>query len=1083
MAVYNTAYKSGTIGSFSGTTVTVVGFTPAAGDVGRILILNSGSGKLQHREITGVSGQDVTIAHAWNTNPFIDPSSNSRATDVNPSNGDTIVVSYDLADLIATDANLFLTDENHVLVGGTLEASGGAYIFAKNFHIEWDSNKIDIGRDGGMIFGYYGYVAGGDGYTKNACNIVDNLDSWGGNSIRKGTADFGLFDIYGGSYSSSQATGCFLRGYENAFEPTLGQVRMIDVVQNGNVGGRYDGNRSMLIITGVNGRTTVGIANPTSEVARVELSATDCDQAGYGNMSFAPAGAFVFPQLRDVALKVIRFSGASATVGIYTTIAKKEEIDLIPVLAEVGNPSPNTTLRYGNLLTPTFIDSAGAALSGTLVTRLYDATATSVNNEDVTGGAYTEFFARHTDISLATTGNKNLSDGTLYAPYTLRGIQYGKQFGLTNISVEDAFNSAIVYLDDTVITEATQATVDAYTELETPQKFYDRAVSWLESNITDEQAFLVSRSGELINAGSYDIEVDATASSVFAFNGSKITIKATEFVGNITTTGTITLLNGAKIIGNATDSGGTVTTLLYSITGLIAGSNVRVYNVTAGSEFFVRIIAGTSTSGTYTEGVEISAGDVVDINTVNTNGTTAYYEKTVTVIASSSGLTGLVNQDLNAIYNDNNIDGSTVTGISLDVPNVEFDLDESDDTISSQEIYAWYMNELMTTDGIRTIYKSITPKSQYRYCIDPSVVDLKLDNKDLVNSLAITNGYFYSLDNTSVIASGSGNIEMIPNESYVANSAEIVSGLSAIESKVDIVDTNVDEILLDTDELQQNQGDWLTATGFSTFDPSTDPIANVTLVDTCTTNTDQRGTDGANTVAPDNAGITQIQTDISNLNDPTVQEIVNGVWDEPLTGATHNDPTSAGRRLRQASVWLSAEGELVGTPTTTVLGTNLAQATSSFYADQTIVLTSGTQEGQARIILSYNGTTKEITVDEPFTSAPIATDEFAIFANHVHTITQIQNGLATEANATANKNEIITEVDANETKIDTIQSSIESLNDFDPVTDVVTTDAASRDASKADLSDVGTRDNQSIINENVKKSSKLIPASGNLPDS
>lgn len=85
MAVYNTAYKSGTIGSFSGTTVTVSGFTPAAGDIGRILIINSGSGKLQHREITGVSGQDITIAHAWNTNPFIDPSSDSRATDVDPS--------------------------------------------------------------------------------------------------------------------------------------------------------------------------------------------------------------------------------------------------------------------------------------------------------------------------------------------------------------------------------------------------------------------------------------------------------------------------------------------------------------------------------------------------------------------------------------------------------------------------------------------------------------------------------------------------------------------------------------------------------------------------------------------------------------------------------------------------------------------------------------------------------------------------------------------------------------------------------------------------------------------------------------
>ena len=59
------------------------------------------------------------------------------------------------------------------------------------------------------------------------------------------------------------------------------------------------------------------------------------------------------------------------------------------------------------------------------------------------------------------------------------------------------------------------------------------------------------------------------------------------------------------------------------------------------------------------------------------------------------------------------------------------------------------------------------------------------------------------------------------------------------------------------------------------FDPATDTVARVTLVDTTTTNTDMRGTDGANTVAPDNASITAILTDtgttipasISALND------------------------------------------------------------------------------------------------------------------------------------------------------------------------------------------------------------------------
>jgi hypothetical protein len=89
---------------------------------------------------------------------------------------------------------------------------------------------------------------------------------------------------------------------------------------------------------------------------------------------------------------------------------------------------------------------------------------------------------------------------------------------------------------------------------------------------------------------------------------------------------------------------------------------------------------------------------------------------------------------------------------------------------------------------------------------------------------------------------------------------------------------SIASILVDTNELQLNQGNWNTATGFATptnvsdaqtaiqtdisnlndFNPSTDVVANVTLVDTVTTNTDMRGTDGANTVAPDNATLSSI---------------------------------------------------------------------------------------------------------------------------------------------------------------------------------------------------------------------------------
>ena len=51
------------------------------------------------------------------------------------------------------------------------------------------------------------------------------------------------------------------------------------------------------------------------------------------------------------------------------------------------------------------------------------------------------------------------------------------------------------------------------------------------------------------------------------------------------------------------------------------------------------------------------------------------------------------------------------------------------------------------------------------------------------------------------------------------------------------------------------------------FDPASDVVANVSTVSVCTSNTDMRGTDGANTTVPDNAGIGSNGTAIAALND------------------------------------------------------------------------------------------------------------------------------------------------------------------------------------------------------------------------
>jgi len=66
------------------------------------------------------------------------------------------------------------------------------------------------------------------------------------------------------------------------------------------------------------------------------------------------------------------------------------------------------------------------------------------------------------------------------------------------------------------------------------------------------------------------------------------------------------------------------------------------------------------------------------------------------------------------------------------------------------------------------------------------------------------------------------------------------------------------------------------------------------------------------------------------------------------------------------------------TGTVNFFDTNLAEATDDHYNGLIILFTSGVLAAQASIIVDYDGTTKEITVDPAFTEAPSDTDTFVI---------------------------------------------------------------------------------------------------------
>ena len=140
------------------------------------------------------------------------------------------------------------------------------------------------------------------------------------------------------------------------------------------------------------------------------------------------------------------------------------------------------------------------------------------------------------------------------------------------------------------------------------------------------------------------------------------------------------------------------------------------------------------------------------------------------------------------------------------------------------------------------------------------------------------------------------------------------------------------------------------------------------------------------------------------LDSAATAALVDLIWDEPLTGATHNVATSSGKRLRQSTAFQQIDSTVIdASATTTTFITGLDSAVDDFYNDSMLVFTDGALAGQVRSIVDYVGATKTIVLEEALTSAPVNGVAFTIVSLHIHPVSQIQSGLATSAALAAAK--------------------------------------------------------------------------------
>jgi hypothetical protein len=332
----------------------------------------------------------------------------------------------------------------------------------------------------------------------------------------------------------------------------------------------------------------------------------------------------------------------------------------------------------------------------------------------------------------------------------------------------DTLQSTVKMTPDLVVSEATKSVVDAYAAIDTPQKFYDIAKSYLVNNYAGETSPIVNRDGLTIDAGSYDVVVSSSAVNAFSLSSNTLTLKASSFVGDITTNGSVTL-TGVSYTGTIIDSSGTRSFGSYEIKNLVSGSRVQVYNLTSSTEIYNNIVNATTLSQGFGAS-EMSEGDSIRVRVTYQDGVVAKQPQEFIVTCRIPSWEVSANQ-IDAIeYNAFNTDGSSISEFSLDLVGgkIEVDISDSDNSTQIQRVGSWYYAELMTSNGIANLFGGISWIASNQISIDVSKVDLKLDNTKS-DPLLLTGGRLYRTDETTIIASTSNSIQIDYSPIYITN--------------------------------------------------------------------------------------------------------------------------------------------------------------------------------------------------------------------------------------------------------------------------------------------------------------------------
>lgn len=120
--------------------------------------------------------------------------------------------------------------------------------------------------------------------------------------------------------------------------------------------------------------------------------------------------------------------------------------------------------------------------------------------------------------------------------------------------------------------------------------------------------------------------------------------------------------------------------------------------------------------------------------------------------------------------------------------------------------------------------------------------------------------------------------------------------------------------------------------------------------------------------------------------------IADAIWDEILTGTTHNIATSAGRRLREIAAYAIHSGTAQAGTATSITLAAAANGGNGIFNRNLVVLVGGTGVGQTRTIADYNDTTKVCVIDREWRINPDNTSVYQILADDTPLV--VDHGIA-----------------------------------------------------------------------------------------